>query len=174
MNRILFFIAISISNILLAQSPNWAKDDRHNLFEDCMNYSTKYKNLSNDQKESLCLCYLEETTKKYAKSDFEAKIEIELKRIKEALLTQCAKNIGVELTMASKETLVKDEPKELPKTEQIKGVITKAILTGKWKTDNMSTIEFREDGSYFEKRTDNQITPNKGYIVDGIIKVTGF
>ena len=71
-----------------SQTSNWSKDDRNNLYEDCISYTTKYKTINNDQKESLCLCYLDETTKKYTKSDFEAKIEIEVKRIKEALLTQ--------------------------------------------------------------------------------------
>ncbi len=152
-----------------SQTSNWSKDDRNNLYEDCISYTTKYKTINNDQKESLCLCYLDETTKKYTKSDFEAKIEIEVKRIKEALLTQCAKNIGVDLAVQPKEP-VKEEVKEPIKAETPKGFITKATLIGKWKTDNISTIEFNDDGTYYEKRGDNPLTPNNGFIVDGVLK----
>ena len=140
-----------------SQSANWTKDDRNNLYSDCMSYTTKYKNLSGEQKESICLCYLEETTKKYVKSDFEAKIEIEIKRLKESMLTQCAKNIGLELT-----TQVKDENKEIPKVEKEivvnkkqevsteKNTPSIELLIGRWKTDKGSTIEFKDGGKYSE------------------------
>lgn len=170
MKKITLLILLSITIKITAQTTNWTKDDRNNLYSDCMSYATKYKSISGEQKESICLCYLEETTKKYAKSDFEAKIDIEIKRIKEAMLTQCAKNIGVELNAQVKEEVVKEEVKEQPKHEVSKGIITKAIVIGKWKTDNISTIEFKADGTYFEKRGDNPLTDNKGFIVDGILR----
>ena len=170
MKNSILIALIGCSSGFLAQNQNWNKDERHNLYEDCIGYTTKYKTLSSEQKESLCLCYLEETTKKYLKSDFEAKIDIELKRLKEAMLTQCAKNIGVDLAVQPKENLTKDEPKDPIKSEVVKGIINKNILLGKWKTDNLSIIEFKEDGTYFEKRGDNNLTSNNGYIVDGVIK----
>ncbi len=109
MKKITLLILLSIAVKITAQTANWTKDDRNNLYSDCMSYATKYKSISSEQKESICLCYLEETTKKYIKSDFEAKIDIEIKRIKEAMLTQCAKNIGVELTLDSKQETVPSE-----------------------------------------------------------------
>jgi hypothetical protein len=153
-----------------SQTTNWTKDDRNNIYSDCMSYSTKYKNLSSEQKESICLCYLEETTKKYIKTDFESKIDIEIKRIKDATLIQCAKNIGLELNTQSKEEVVNVELKEKPNPLTTTTIISKTILIGKWKTDDISTIEFKDDGTYFEKRGDNPLTSNNGYIVDGILK----
>ena len=137
MKKITILILCSVIIKLNGQTSNWTKDDRNNLYSDCMSYATKYKSISGEQKESICLCYLEETTKKYIKTDFEAKIDIEIKRIKEAQLTQCSKNIGVDLLVESKVEVLKDEPKELPRAEIPKGFITKAILVGKWKTDNI-------------------------------------
>jgi hypothetical protein len=140
-----------------SQTSNWTKDDRNNLYSDCMSYSTKYKNLSGEQKESICLCYLEETTKKYIKTDFESKIDIEIKRIKDAMLTQCAKNLGLELN-----TQAKEESKEIIKIEKEiitekkedissqKNTPTVEVLIGRWKTDKGSTIEFKDGGKFSE------------------------
>jgi hypothetical protein len=140
-----------------SQTSNWTKDDRNNLYSDCMSYSTKYKNLSGEQKESICLCYLEETTKKYIKTDFESEIDIEIKRIKDAMLTQCAKNLGLELN-----TQAKEESKEIIKIEKEiitekkedissqKNTPTVEVLIGRWKTDKGSTIEFKDGGKFSE------------------------
>lgn len=148
---------------LKSQSPIWTKDDRNNLYDDCVNYTTKYRNVSNEQKESLCLCYLEEITKKYAKGDFEAKIDIEVKRIKEAVLTQCAKNIGVELASASKQI---EQPEK--NTEPIKPSSTslRDLLIGKWKTDNSIVIEFKSDGTFIKTFQFRFVTQNYGHIED--------
>ena len=160
--------AMLLSVTSKSQTSEWTKDDRNNLYEDCISYSTKYTTINNEQKESLCLCYLDETTKKYTKTDFGSKIEIEIKRIKEAQLTQCAKNIGVDLAVQPKEP-AKVEIKEPIKTEKPKEFITRATLIGKWKTDDISTIEFKDDGTYYEKRGDNPVTVNNGFIVDGVL-----
>ena len=114
-----------------------------------MSYITKYKNITNDQKESICLCYLEEVTKKYTKTDFQAKIDIELKRVKEAVISQCAKNLGIDLSTAVKTEEVADKKgtlKNKPKRED---------LIGKWKTDKGSIMEFKEDGKYAETTVKN-------------------
>lgn len=64
MRKISLIILCLVTIKINSQTTNWTKDDRNNLYSDCMSYSTKYKNLSGEQKESICLCYLEETTKK--------------------------------------------------------------------------------------------------------------
>lgn len=148
-----------------AQTSNWNKDDRNNLYEDCISYSTKYKSITSDQKESICLCYLEDVTKKYTKSDFEAKIDIELS-LKDAVLTQCGKNIGVDLLTQTKSEPVKEEVQEKPKLENNKGVVTKALLVGKWKTDNSTIIEFRNHGTFVKKLLRKIVTNNFGYITE--------
>lgn len=155
-----------------AQSSNWTKDDRNNLYSDCMSYTTKYKTISGEQKESICLCYLEETTKKYIKTDFEAKIDIEIKRIKEAMLTQCAKNIGVELNSQVKEEIVKEEIKDVVKSEKIKTIVAKENLTGKWKTDKGNIIEFKEGGKYSETLLSGSLIPGDWFLdEDGTLTI---
>jgi hypothetical protein len=67
------------------------------LYDEYLGIITKYKNLTSEQKESIGLCCLDATTTKYTKKDFAAKIEIEIKRIQESVIGQCAKNIGVVL-----------------------------------------------------------------------------
>jgi hypothetical protein len=170
MKNLTLFISFFTTINFFAQTANWNKDDRNNLYSDCMSYSTKYKNINNEQKESICLCYLDEITKKYVKNEFEAKIDIETKRIKEAMLSQCAKNIGVDLTMQQNEEVVKEEKK----SETVKGYISKTILSGKWKTDDLSIIEFKSDGTYNEKRGIKELTLNKGYIVDNVLRGNWF
>ena len=68
-----------------------------------MGYIGKYQNLSTEQKESISLCYLDEITKKYTKKDYQNKIDIEIKKIRETTLTLCSKNIGIELSETKKE-----------------------------------------------------------------------
>src|SRR6476661_3484025 len=130
---ILLFLSTYLVSNSYSQSPTWNKDDRNNIFDDCMSYSTKYKNTTGDQRESMCLCFLEETTKKYTKPEYEAKIEIEIKRIKEAVLLQCAKNIGLDLSTTKievKEEVIEKTPERtIAKPETNK--VTKAGLIGK-------------------------------------------
>lgn len=153
-------------------SEAWSKSDRSNLFEDCMSYITKYKNLTNDQKESISLCYLDEITKKYARTDFQAKIEIELKRIKEAIITQCAKNLGIELSTEVKidapivvEKVVEKTPNTPVETKPITKIIpTKENLIGRWKTNQGHIVEFKEGGKYSETLTSGGIIPGDWFL----------
>ncbi len=151
MRTILLLILFTTSIKINAQTTNWTKDDRNNLYSDCMSYSTKYKNLSGEQKESICLCYLEETTKKYNKTDFEAKIDIEIKRIKEAMLTQCGKNIGVELNTQPKEEVVLEK-----KLEESKKTSSRDLLVGSWKSSDDAIINFSDDGTFLVKYNHNE------------------
>jgi hypothetical protein len=92
---------------LTAQSAEWTKADRNVLFDEYNSFLVQYKNLSQEQRESLSLCCLDETTKGYSKAQYNAKIDIELKRIKEATIIQCAKNMGIDL---KKTEAVEDKP----------------------------------------------------------------
>jgi hypothetical protein len=82
---------------LNAQSAEWTKADRNVLFDEYNSFLVQYKNLSQEQRESLSLCCLDETTKGFSKAEYNAKIDIEIKRSKEATIIQCAKNMGIEL-----------------------------------------------------------------------------
>ena len=88
-------------NSAYAQTASWTKFDRDNIYSDVYAYlGTNYNQLTNDQRETISLCFLDEVTSKYTKESYQAKIEIELKRIRNSVIDQCAKNHGVNLTVA--------------------------------------------------------------------------
>lgn len=155
---ILALLCFSTLTIFSQTTPSvpdvWSKSDRSNLFEDCMSYITKYKNLSNDQKESISLCYLDEVTKKYSRADFQEKIEIELRRIKDAIIMQCAKNLGLELATEAKiepaVIMEKGLDKTIEPTKTTSTIITKEFLIGKWKLDNHTIIEFKSNATFIK------------------------
>ncbi len=164
MKKITLLLLCLIVIKINAQTTNWTKDDRNNLYSDCMSYTTKYKTITGEQKESICLCYLEETTKKYIKVDFESKIDIEIKRIKEAMLTHCAKNIGVELNTQEKEEILKEDVKENSKLEKAKIIVSKENLLGKWKTDKGNVVEFKDGGKYSETLLNGTSIPGDWFL----------
>ena len=98
---LLLFCAVSLN--CLSQN-DWTKDDRNNLYDEYLGSLTKHKNLTSEQKETIGLCCLDATTTKYTKKDFTSKIEIEVKRIHESIIGQCAKNMGVTLDVQTIET----------------------------------------------------------------------
>lgn len=150
-----------INSIAFSQSEAWTKTDRTNLYDDCMSTITKYKNTSNDQRESISLCYIGDITKKYSKSDFQAMIDIEIKRVKDAVINQCAKNLGIELNLELKKEDVVVEKKEVEPVKTTTSInVTKDGLIGKWKSANNSIIEFRKDGSYSEKYANSYLVDN--------------
>lgn len=151
-NKILTLLMILFSISGFSQSEIWSKSDRNNLFEDCMSYITKYKNTTNEQRESISLCYIGELTKKYTKDEFQSMIDIEIKRIKEAVINQCAKNLGIELRVEEKKEEVVIEKKEV---DVSKNVLSKAALVGKWKSDDDAIYEFLSNGTYSKKYLKN-------------------
>jgi len=166
MKKTIFTLLIcSLSIGLFSQSNVWSKADRNNVYDDCISYITKYKNTTTEQRESISLCYLDEVTKKYTKADFEAKIDIEIKRIKEAIITQCAKNLGIDLTTEAKKEEVVVEKKE---KEISKNVPSKAGLIGKWKTNDNAIIEFKENGSYTKKYLETKVSDDGGILVGNL------
>lgn len=116
MKKITLLILLIISSYSFSQA-EWAKDDRSNLFSEFTSKLGAYKTLSSEQKETIALCGLEALTAKYTKKDFNSKIDIEIERIYESIISQCAKNIGVDISEKPKEkekepTTVKVETKE--------------------------------------------------------------
>lgn len=114
-----------IPTFLIAQNSTWTKSDRNNLFEDCSSIITSdYKNVNSEQKETICLCYLDAITSKFQKENYQSKIDVELKRIKIGTMIQCAKNIAIELSSASplpKEELIQKPTNNSPSKENLKG-----------------------------------------------------
>lgn len=144
-----------------AQSNEWTKDDRNNIYNDCMGYIGKYQNLSTEQKESISLCYLDEITKKYTKKDYQSKIDIEIKKIRETTLTLCSKNLGIELSETKKEETKKEETKK----ETTSSNPTKEMLTGHWKDENSEFWLF-ETGDY-KMQYSNGKTAKGTWKIDG-------
>jgi subtilisin-like proprotein convertase family protein len=126
-----------------AQSTDWTKDDRNNIYNDCMSYIGKYQNVTTEQKESISICYLNEITEKYTKKDYQNKIDIEIKKIRETTLTLCSKNLGLELSETKKEETKKEEAKK----ETTSSNPTKEALKGHWKDENSEFWLF-ETGDY--------------------------
>lgn len=96
--------------MMFAQNTPWTKDARNMVYNELLNELTPYKSVSQEQKESIALCGLDEITKKYSMTDYQSKIEVELKRIKSSTIGQCSKNIGVELQ------IVQEQP--VPQTKE--------------------------------------------------------
>lgn len=117
MKLILIVLITLITSNLFSQN-DWTKTDRNNLYEDLVSEISKYKMLSQEQKESIGLCCLETISSKYSKTEYSNKIDIELKRIKESSIDQCAKNIGLQLKV--EETPIESQPTvEVQPTAQI-------------------------------------------------------
>lgn len=93
----LFFLIPFVSQ---SQSTVWTKDSRNSVYNDLLSELTPFKNITTEQKESICLCGLNDITNKYTMPDYQAKIDAELRRIKSATIGQCSKNIGVELQIS--------------------------------------------------------------------------
>ena len=150
MKKFVLLISFIVSSLLsFSQSSEWTKDDRNNVYSEYLNALTKYKNVTNDQKESISLCCLDEVTKKYTKKEYQAKIDIEIKRIQEAMVNLCAKNIGVDLSKPNNEV----EKVDKPKTNE---AYTKESFDGVW------------DGMYNGAYNGSQYT---FYSVDGEFKL---
>lgn len=156
---VLFFIFCIVFNSN-AQNDNWLKTDNENLFSDCKSYTSKYTALTEEQRESLCMCYYKEINKKYSKSEYQAMLDIEVKRIREATISQCAKNSSYELSDK------KEEAKADPKKDESSVLKpTKENLIGHWKDDEADIWLF-ETGDY-------KIQYNSGKSAKGTWKIDG-
>ncbi len=144
---LVFFSIKAQAQVFGSNNQIWTKDDRNSVYVDCLNSSVKYKSLGQEQRETLCLCFLDEFTKKYSKADLANRIDIELKRIQTAVLTQCATNLGVNLDEKTPEVIA---PKETTKIEVSTSntnsiAIKKEVLLGYWEGDNCR-MRFLEEG----------------------------
>ena len=143
MKKNIFTIAITlISTFSFSQNSDWSKTDRNNVFEECMSATSKYKNISKEQQESLSLCFLEEITKQYSKKEYQAKIEVEINRIQQATISLCAKNIGVNIENTQKP--------EKEKSKINEGNFTRKDLIGVWR-DESCKIYMNDDATYLVK-----------------------
>jgi hypothetical protein len=155
--NILTLTFILISTISFSQNSDWSKTDRNNVFEECMSATSKYKNISKEQQESLSLCFLEEITKQYSKSEYQAKIEVEINRIHQATIALCAKNIGVNIENTQKSEVTKSKINE--------GNFKRKDIIGEWRDEN-SKIYINEDATYLIKWDNGKSVAGKWWIND--------
>jgi hypothetical protein len=96
-SNLLTIIIVLIAFSVNAQVIPWTKDARNMAYNELLNDLTTFKSLPQDQKESIALCGLDEITKKYSMAEYQAKIDIETRRIKSATIGICSKNLGISL-----------------------------------------------------------------------------
>jgi len=145
-----FFLTL-LYNFSFSQNQAYTKEDRNSIYNEYLSLLSEYKNVTNEQKESIALCCLEEVTKKYSKDDLKTKIDIEIKRIQQAIITQCAKNIGVDLDNKEALKLQKNEVKE---QDSKNSSFKKEDFEGKWSSEEGIFIFYTVDNEF--KRTQPQ------------------
>lgn len=161
-NKILTLLAtVLFSFNSFSQTSGWTKDDRTNIYNECLSYLTKYVNLTSEQKKTISKCYLQEITKKYDRQAYQNLIDVEIQDLRESTLSLCAKTLGVELSEQKKEE-PKTEPKKIAVTEM---KATKENLVGHWKDDESEFWLF-ETGDY-------KMQYNDGKIAKGTWKLDG-
>lgn len=142
MKTILSILVLFLLNsVSFGQVGTWGKSDRDNVYNDCMSFlGSNYKHLSNDQKETISLCFLDQVTSKFTKETYQAKIEVELKRLRSATIGECAKTHGIELIMP----VVSAEPQKAKSDKP-----NKDNLTGHWKEKHEDREFWLNDGGNF-------------------------
>ena len=132
-----FFVAFSVIlfNNCIAQS--WTKGDRENVYSECIGNMGKYENVTKEQKESFCICYLTEATK-IAKVAYDNMIEIELKKFKETTMISCSKSLGIDLNAS---------PMVEEKKTESKSEISRDAILGHWRDDE-SEFWLEDSGNY--------------------------
>ena len=128
MRKIIIIIAVLVSFGNSFGQTGWTKPDKELVYNDCLAYlSSNYKQLNDQQKENLSICYVQEFTKKNSKEDYQSMIEPVLKRLRSATITECSKNQGIELNAPLEVTVPVKAKDDVP---------TKENLVGHWKEKN--------------------------------------
>lgn len=150
----------------LAQN-DWTKDERNNLYQDYLNVLTNRKDLTQQQKETIALCCLDETSKKYVRKEYAAKIEIEIKRIQSSTLSHCAKMSGIELNESQIEVVQTPETKTSEWTKEDKVRLAKdyGIYLQKYPNLNEEQIE-RLKLCYVQKTTTDYTKDQYDNLID--------
>jgi hypothetical protein len=143
-----FFLLLSIFACSLAsfsQSTEWTKEERNSIYDECLNGLTKYKSITNNQKDSISLCCLEEITKKYTKKDYHVKMDAERKSIQDLTAKQCGKNRGIDLNVTS------NNLEETKKSSIEKSIFKKEDFNGHWTFETGLYSFYSIDGKFIYK-----------------------
>ena len=115
------------------QTTDWTKDDKSSYYNEISNYLNKYE-MTAQEKERVSLCFVDEITKTYTKSDMNNYIDAEIKKIKNEVFNKCLEANGVVLK------------------KQNDNKLNKKSIVACWQSYDF-TLCFFEDGS-LEKRLD--------------------
>lgn len=130
-----------------AQNTTWGKYDRDNVYNECIAFlSSNHKQLSGDQKETISLCFLDQITAKYSKDVYQAKIEAELKRLRSAVIGECAKNHGVELNLPVEVVSQVKVENDMPTKENLVGHWKEKTEEREFELSRMGTFTMVSDG----------------------------
>jgi len=162
----IILVIFSFATISFAQEVPWTFDARNMVYNQLLNELVGYKILIQEQKESIALCGLEEITKKYQMSSYQSKIPVELKRIKSSTISQCSKNIGVELGIGNVET---EKPK-VEWTKENKNSIYNEISSFLGKYENTAQEKDRISLCFVEEITKSYSKTELDNLIDAEIK----
>lgn len=143
----------------IGQQNIWTKSDRSIIYEECLAETIKYKNLTNEQRETLSLCMLDEISNKYTKQEYFAKIEIEIVRLKQSILSLCSKNLGFSL-----DNKIINVDVDANNTSKInEGNFTRNDIIGIWRDEN-SKFFINDDGTFLVKFDNGKSVGGKWWI----------
>lgn len=159
-NLTLIAIILLFNFKAIGQQNIWTKSDRSIIYEECLAETIKYKNLTNEQRETLSLCMLDEISNKYTKQEYFAKIEIEIVRLKQSILSLCSKNLG--FTLENKMINVDIDANN--NTSKInEGNFTRNDIIGVWRDEN-SKFFINDDGTFLVKFDNGKSVGGKWWI----------
>jgi len=141
----LLTVAICLFIAAIAQNADdvWTKDAKTQLANEAIaKLTAKYPDLTDDQKETVAICYTNAIINAHPKrSEWTNLMEIEVKKEKDNTLNQCVKSGGVQTTIK------KEEPKA--------PVLNKALLVAVWKSGD-EEYTFAESGTSLYQKGNNK------------------
>lgn len=159
-NYLLITIILLFNFNAYGQQNIWTKSDRSIIYEECLSETLKYKNLTNEQRETLSLCMLEEISNKYTKQEYFAKIEIEIIRLKQSIISLCSKNLGFSLDNKAK--IIENE-NNISTSKINEGNFTRNDIIGIWRDEN-SKFFINDDGTFLVKFDNGKSVGGKWWI----------
>jgi hypothetical protein len=113
---------------------DWTKEDKSALVKQVMKELEKF-NITQNHKETIALCFVDETCENFTKSQFNNLIQLEMDRYINTTIERCSKKNNIDLNGK-------------PEKENNPIKFSKSSLFGTWNSDQGFTITFNEDGTF--------------------------
>jgi len=121
---------------IIPNSNEWTKEDKSNLVKHSMTQMENLK-ISEADKETIALCYVDQTCSNKTKDEYNNMIKLELDRYSKSTIEKCANKNNIDLNGE-------------PQVEQKNTSFNKSYLIGTWNTDQGFNITFNEDGTFIK------------------------